>query len=324
MSFFTQQGRTLLLTVTAVCVTLVTAVTLSCSKKCGDTPYNAQTQFCYNNSVIADKCDGKEYNPEAQFCYENRIVDRCGDKEYNLATQFCYNNSIVANKCDDGREFNAEKQFCIRNQILDRCGSSEYDPETQICDTRDNNVYKYVKVGKQTWMAQNLNYQPQKGKTWCYDNDSSNCVKYGRLYNLEAANKACPAGWRLSAAKDWYELHKLSGDKLSCVETEMDPVCNWKGEAGKRLKAKTGWKDDGNGTDEYGFSALPGGWYDPSGYRDGGIGFKGIGASGAWWIPSTADGMMMVASGMNYKSDDVDDQGFGNGDQGYSVRCVKN
>jgi len=193
-----------------------------------------------------------------------------------------------------------------------------------FADSRDGKTYKTVKIVGKTWMAENLNYQPKTGKSWCYDNKADNCAKYGRLYDLEAAVKSCPDGWHLSTAGEWHDLHKAAGDKLSCVDDEMGgEFCKWKGESGKKLKAKSGWKDNGNGTDVYGFSALPGGWYDPKGYRDGGVGFKDIGASGAWWIPSTADGMQMVAAGMNYKISEVDDQGFGEGDQGYSVRCVQ-
>jgi uncharacterized protein (TIGR02145 family) len=43
-------------------------------------------------------------------------------------------------------------------------------------------------------MAENLNYQPETGKSWCYNDSDSYCEKYGRLYDWEAAMKVCPAG----------------------------------------------------------------------------------------------------------------------------------
>ncbi len=104
-------------------------------------------------------------------------------------------------------------------------------------DSRDGQTYKTVKIGTQTWMAQNLNYQTKRG-SWCYENSADSCKKYGRLYDWKTAKKACPAGYHLPSNEDWTTLIDYMGGQVT---------------AGKKLKAKRGWNDNGNGTDDYGF-----------------------------------------------------------------------
>jgi len=128
-----------------------------------------------------------------------------------------------------------------------------------LVDKRDGKTYRTVVIGSQTWMAENLNYD---GGGKCYDNDPSNCAKYGRLYTWDEAKEACPAGWHLPSDAEWRQLKNAVG---------------WNQTAGKKLKSKTGWDNNGNGTDEHGFSALPGGY----GRSDGG--FSSAGSYGLWW-----------------------------------------
>jgi uncharacterized protein (TIGR02145 family) len=121
-------------------------------------------------------------------------------------------------------------------------------------------TYKTVKIGTQTWMAENLNYEA--GGSKCYDNKPDNCTKYGRLYNWETALKVCPKGWHLPSNAEWDKLYRfVDGNTGSVSQFGFYHSSS----AGKQLKAASGWNwnDDegtsGNGTDEYGFSALPGG-----------------------------------------------------------------
>jgi len=172
-------------------------------------------------------------------------------------------------------------------------------------DTRDGQTYKTVKIGKQTWMAQNINYQTKSG-SWCYRNSADSCAKYGRLYTWDVAIKACPAGYHLPARDEWDNLVSTAGGRNV---------------AGKKLKTKkSGWNDSedgssGNGTNDYGFSALPGG------YRYSVGNFNYAGYDGYWWTATEYNSDRAYYRYMYYIDDyvyETDDNKSG----GFSVRCV--
>ena len=128
-----------------------------------------------------------------------------------------------------------------------------------MTDSRDGQTYRTVTIGSQTWMAENLNYETKDSH--CYKNKSTNCKMYGRFYVWDAAQKACPVGWHLPSKKDFEILIKTVGGEDN---------------AGKMLKSTYGWHENHDGTDDFGFNALPTGGY--FGNEDG-WSFLGSGAS---------------------------------------------
>jgi uncharacterized protein (TIGR02145 family) len=171
-------------------------------------------------------------------------------------------------------------------------------------------TYESVTIGGKKWMKKNLNIET--ADSWCYENSRANCDKYGRLYTWEAAKKACPSGWHLPSRAEWGTLAKAAGG----TGTYGDD-----GTAGKALKATSGWYGNGNGTDAYGFSALPGGSCDNYGY------FYGAGYYGDWWTATEIDSGNAYFRSMFYNDDYVSEIGgfiYGNKSDGYSVRCVQN
>ncbi len=157
-------------------------------------------------------------------------------------------------------------------------------------------------------MAENLNYPPPSGNSWCYDGNADNCAKYGRLYDWSTANAVCPTGWHLPSRDDWGNLVNAAGGTDNYGTSGM---------VGKKLKAASGWNNNGNGTDDYGFSALPGGYR-----RYNGI-FNSAGNGGVWWT-ATESGNDYALLRHIYNYDDIVDEYDDFKDNGFSVRCVKN
>jgi uncharacterized protein (TIGR02145 family) len=205
-----------------------------------------------------------------------------------------------------------------------------------LIDERDGQTYRMMKIGGQTWMAENLSYQADS--SWCYENSVDSCKKYGRLYTWNAAITNCPAGYHLPSRKEWDDLRKTIGSKRRINTMEGDNVFYWD-KAGKTLKAKFGWYDNcntcdtyGKGTDDYGFSALPGGkhYSDENFFVDGEDGtwwtvhsddtFLVVGKDGYWW---TATDILTSAYCLSIQFyDDMVNEDFIRKNVGISVRCV--
>jgi uncharacterized protein (TIGR02145 family) len=196
--------------------------------------------------------------------------------------------------------------------------SDAAEPSGTFTDTRDGKRYKTAAVGGKTCMAENLNYQPKTGNSWCYENDKSLCDKYGRLYDWKTATKACPAGWHLPSRWEWDILGRAAGGEKRPGE-EYDAV-DWYG-AGKTLKAKSGWIDpvgkSGSGSDDYGWAALPGGYY---GYYD--SSFTTAEVDGYWWTATEIWDERAYSRNMYYGNGYLSENGFHKG-VGLSVRCLQ-
>jgi len=84
--------------------------------------------------------------------------------------------------------------------------------ENIVVDSRDGKEYKILKIGSQTWMGENLNFETTD--SWIYEEKNKNAKRYGRLYTYQAAMEACPSGWHLPTDKEWQELINFYGGDL--------------------------------------------------------------------------------------------------------------
>ena len=211
-------------------------------------------------------------------------------------------------------------------------------PENRTVTDIDGNVYRTVIIGNYEWMAENLKTTTYstgikipnitdsitwKGLTngaYCwYSNDEKNAKTYGALYNWHAVNTGilCPGGWRVPSDEEWKFLEGY-------VDTQCgvgDPIWDKSGgrgkDAGQRLKKCTGWSSNGNGSDDFGFSALPGGERCSNGR------FFVAGRSGFWWTSTEYGEYDAWYRNMIYGLEEM----FRNTHpkwMGFSIRCVRN
>jgi len=285
--------------------------------------------FIHDDGIVAKLCNGKEYDSKTYRCESGELIGNCKGKDYYLTFQICDDKGNILDKksldtssysvpeCKD-KQYDHTMQFCSDGVVMDK---------GEFTDSRDGQKYKYVKIGNHTWMAENLNYNSKESK--CYANNPENCKKYGRLYLHERYYDVCPSGWHLPTEEEWKDL--LIGKE----EDHYNPGYLSIGkDDGTKLKAIEGWNNNGNGTDSYGFTALPGGY----GNRDGS--FSEIGNYGGWWHINPYSysydifGFYMhcnsndAFAGNPYNRSEYSDCPYVGGDKCkmafLSVRCVKN
>jgi uncharacterized protein (TIGR02145 family) len=100
-------------------------------------------------------------------------------------------------------------------------------------------------------------------------------------------------------------------------DPEWDIYWDYRGlDAGTNLKTTSGWYDNGNGTDLFGFSGLPGGYRDYDGY------FSSVGGYGRWWTSTEIDGGNAWLRYLYFISPEVGRFSYSK-EYGFSVRCLR-
>ena len=228
-------------------------------------------------------------NPDGKTCYEQKVYLT---DDFAEPTETAIIRVIPYEKSSKGA---ISGTFSVR-EITDSKVSSTIGDMT---DSRDGHTYKTVTIGSQIWMAENLNYETEN--SYCYNDSAEYCDKYGRLYTWDAAITVCPSGWHLPSNDEWRSLFTAVGGAS----------------AGKVLKSESGWYNDGNGLDSFGFSALPvGGW-------DGGETYYDEGRAANFW--SSTEESLSPSAYYIFLNYDIDGARFyGSGKYfGFSVRCLQ-
>jgi len=258
---------------------------------CNGVEFNNAVSFCREEQLYP-RCDGRDYNPYEQGCFEGKLYPKCiNDKTRGT----CVHESLLRCRQEGGED-----------KIKDPLPGMTCQPNGAITGTIDDyrngvkmKTYKTAQIGNQVWMAENLDYYPGPNKVGeetvlnskCHGadygiNNPGSCGLNGRLYDWATAmnlpqscnstnencppghpglsRALCPNGFGFPRSEDWQQLVDYAGGKSI---------------AGGRLKSKEGWSNNGNGTDNYGFNAIPSGYSYYWGIED-----RDLGSSSYWWV----------------------------------------
>ena len=261
------------------------------------------------------------------------------EETQSSSSEFASSSSTTRNDRSSSSSWQA---LSSSSEYIDITAGSIYNASADsLIDLRDGSVYKTVTIGDQIWMAENLNfkYNYNAAISMCYDNYAKNCVRYGRLYTWSAAMDSagvfsqnalgcgrnaecsasgkvrgvCPEGWHLPDSTEILALLKY----MECEKDET--LANAYDHCASRLKSTSGW-NGGEGTDDYGFTALAAGIYISSLYE-----FDFQGYQTAFWSSSRLSGGAYKFSLLSENATEKDCVYIviSNMYQGNSVRCLK-
>ena len=249
----------------------------------------------YSSSVIRASSVNLPSSSSEQTSSGSEPSSSSGEEPLSSSEEF---SSSSAQTSSSGEvQSSSSEQFSSSSENSWKCGVSTI--------TRGGREYKTVVIKEQCWIKENLRYVPSTGNTMCYGNNDSNCDKYGRLYDYEAATLACPTGWRLPTSAEYDALAEYSMEGATLYD------------AGAHFKATEGWTPE-SGDDFLGFTALPGGKCNEEKTC------LNIGKMGYWWTSTEkVKNTSHLALSLNGDSGSYSAIAKMDDDQYISVRCVK-
>lgn len=200
----------------------------------------------WNNASVKGEIANWVANANLDSIYDN--INSWGFSDRPIEKSELYHEFVEENKQSAAESSSSEEVVPGSSGAeVPASSSSVVVSGDSFVDERDGNVYRTTKIGNQVWMAENLRYE--SAGSHCYNDDESECEKYGRLY--EYAEGLCPAGWHMPSRAEWNVLFDAVGGTAV---------------AGKALRAVGAWNVENfpltaDDTDAYGFSSLPSGVY---------------------------------------------------------------
>ncbi len=200
----------------------------------------------------------------------------------------------------------------------------------------EGQVYNTIQVFSQCWIKENLNVglmipgeqemsDNDTIEKYCYNNNANSCNTYGGLYQWneimkyttqQGAQGICPQGWHIPNDEEWKILEGTVDSQYGVGDPVWDHMEERGYDAGKNLKSTSGWNSVNNGTDLYGFTALPGGFR----FTDGN--FYYLGNYGYWCSSTEISGSYALRRYLYFNSDDVHRYHYWK-TSGFPLRCLK-
>jgi len=191
---------------------------------------------------------------------------------FGFLVLFAFGCTETSTKSDSSKK-TVNSDIQSSKQVVASPMTTSYQSDS-ITDSRDRETYGVVRIGNQTWMAENLKYNSPVSRL----NPNNPSTKYGRVYTWMAAQKACPNGWHLPSDSEWNELEI----NLGMLNNDTGAT-TWRGNHGVKMKSRSDWAEDGNGTNSSNFNVFPGGHYFEGKFND--IGYT----SGYWSATGNID-----------------------------------
>jgi len=173
----------------------------------------------------------------------------------------------------------------------------------------EGQTYNTIKIGDQCWLKENLNVTTNHSVY--YNDDPANGDIYGQLYPWEEAKTVCPPGWHLPTYENWCTLVQFVDASAECLQESENGT-----DAGFKLKSANNWLDDLNGSDQFGFSALPGGLKSSAGA------YTKMGRSASFWSETEANDGFVYFWHMNDETTRIMNNKVSKSEN-LSVRCIK-
>ena len=148
---------------------------------------------------------------------------------------FCLSCSSHESNVPNNAEEKIANQDTTQRDTVVLIETAPVEQDGILTDERDGKTYRIHRFGNLWWMIDNLNYEVDGNLyykdvyvgqgSYCYDDNPENCEKYGRLYDLPVAVKACPKGWRLPTLDEWSDLNS---EYANCKWDRASPTGNYR------------------------------------------------------------------------------------------------
>ncbi|MCF8302731.1 MAG: hypothetical protein K9I94_05590 [Bacteroidales bacterium] len=239
------------------------------------------------------------FNLDASACSDNQDMTSQMEVRWDFDGDGTWDTEFTTDKTED-YQYSTEGTYTVRLEVKDTGGLTDIATQNiTVSDGGGGNgcdgitqvdyggqVYNTVEIGDQCWLKENLNIGTMISgdkemkyngtiEKYCYDNDPEKCNEYGGLYQWDemmqyttqpGVQGICPNGWHIPTDNEGMLLEGTVDSEYGYPDPEWEKQ-GWRGsDAGYNLKSTTGWYDDGNGSDAFGFKALPGGYRLNDGY----------------------------------------------------------